>query len=124
MCVLVTSSHPEITSMGLALAKTPTMTSTPTSQETPNHGQNAKTVEDGKALGHAAYNTQPLNVTFNLKPEELEFYKTQTGITDDEELKEHVLAVQKEAYAVHPYPCIRRLAFATLVSISFVYDSE
>lgn len=35
-------------------------------------------------------------------PEEVEFFKSQTGISDEEELKNHVLAVQKEAWAVSP----------------------
>lgn len=35
-----------------------------------------------------------------LDPEELAFLKTQTGIQDDDELKAHVLAVQKNAYEV------------------------
>ncbi|KAH9927499.1 uncharacterized protein BXZ73DRAFT_90753 [Epithele typhae] len=43
--------------------------------------------------------------------EEREFVKKQTGIDDDERLREHVLNVQSEAFAVHPYPCIRRFAF-------------
>ncbi|KAH9891083.1 hypothetical protein C8Q73DRAFT_109551 [Cubamyces lactineus] len=48
---------------------------------------------------------------YSLKGEELKFMQAQTGITDEEELKRHILAVQAEAYAVFPYPCIRRFAF-------------
>ncbi|KAJ7637600.1 hypothetical protein DFH06DRAFT_1002399 [Mycena polygramma] len=44
-------------------------------------------------------------------PEELAFLKQQTGIQDDDALKEHVLAVQKMAAQVHDYPCIRRFGF-------------
>ena len=29
----------------------------------------------------------------------------------DDELREHVLSVQSEAFAIHPYPCIKRFAF-------------
>jgi hypothetical protein len=35
-----------------------------------------------------------------LAPVELAFLETQTGIQDDEELKVHVLAIQKKAYEV------------------------
>ena len=37
---------------------------------------------------------------YNPEPHEVEFFKSQTGIEDDEELKEHVIAVQKEAWEV------------------------
>lgn len=33
-------------------------------------------------------------------PEALAFYKKETGIDDDEELKQHILRVQKEAFGV------------------------
>jgi len=58
----------------------------------------------------------PLDAEFysTLGEEELSFFKAQTGITDDAELKEHIVKVQTEAYAVYPYPCIRRFAFARL----------
>ena len=34
------------------------------------------------------------------KPEHLEFIKTHTGIEDEEELKRHILSIQREAYQV------------------------
>ena len=37
---------------------------------------------------------------YNPQPHEVEFFKAQTGIQDDEELKAHVIAVQKEAWDV------------------------
>lgn len=37
---------------------------------------------------------------FKLTPDELAFLKAQTGIQDDDKLKEHVLAVQAEAWKV------------------------
>ncbi|KAI9059639.1 hypothetical protein FKP32DRAFT_1596195 [Trametes sanguinea] len=43
--------------------------------------------------------------------DELEFMRDQTGITDEDELKDHILRLQAEAYAVYPYPCIRRFGF-------------
>ena len=33
-------------------------------------------------------------------PEALAFYKKETGIDDDSELKQHILRVQKEAFSV------------------------
>ncbi|KAI1797519.1 hypothetical protein LXA43DRAFT_877015 [Ganoderma leucocontextum] len=48
---------------------------------------------------------------YKLEDEELAFMKTQTGIEDEEELKKHILAIQAEAYDIHPYPCIRRFGF-------------
>ena len=47
----------------------------------------------------------------SITQEERDFVKAQTGIEDDEALREHVLSVQAEAFNVHPYPCIRRFAF-------------
>ncbi|KAJ7477715.1 hypothetical protein FB451DRAFT_1338814 [Mycena latifolia] len=49
-----------------------------------------------------------------LHPEELSFLKSETGIHDDDELKAHILAIQKEALEVYPYPCLRRLGFIRL----------
>jgi hypothetical protein len=37
---------------------------------------------------------------YRITPEQAEFFKQQTGITDDGELKQHILAVQAEAYKV------------------------
>ncbi|KAI8983391.1 hypothetical protein BD414DRAFT_490779 [Trametes punicea] len=51
---------------------------------------------------------------YSIDDEALVFMKAQTGIQDPEELKRHILAVQAEAYAIYPYPCIRRFAFMSL----------
>ncbi|KAI0356234.1 hypothetical protein OH77DRAFT_1495580 [Trametes cingulata] len=57
----------------------------------------------------------PIDETlYSLEGEELAFMQGQTGIQDEEELKQHVLAVQREAYKVFPFPCIRRYAFLKL----------
>jgi len=57
----------------------------------------------------------PLDSTlYSLGNEELNLFKSQIGITNDEELKKHILTVQEKAYKVYPYPCIRRFAFAKL----------
>ncbi|KZS95907.1 hypothetical protein SISNIDRAFT_451556 [Sistotremastrum niveocremeum HHB9708] len=56
----------------------------------------------------------PLDHEYTLKEDEIAFFKQESGITDDQALKEHILKVQSDAYAIYPYPCIRRFAFATL----------
>lgn len=37
---------------------------------------------------------------YKSSPEEIAFFKQQTGITSDEGLKEHVVSIQKEAWDV------------------------
>ncbi|KAI0066447.1 hypothetical protein BV25DRAFT_1820395 [Artomyces pyxidatus] len=44
---------------------------------------------------------------YGLDTDEAAFFKQQTGIQDDDELKKHLLQIQADAYAVFPYPCIR-----------------
>lgn len=82
----------------------------------------------------------PLSPEFyRLTEEEIAFHKAQTGIQDDDELKKHILAVQRDAYEVRlrvfseryhvaavdnseqvfPYPCIRWFTFARSVTNSF-----
>ncbi|KAI0932684.1 hypothetical protein AcW2_001238 [Taiwanofungus camphoratus] len=51
---------------------------------------------------------------YALDAEELAFYKAQTGIHDDDALKQHIMRVQADAYQVHPYNCIRRFNFTRL----------
>ncbi|KAI0823142.1 hypothetical protein BC628DRAFT_1417830 [Trametes gibbosa] len=51
---------------------------------------------------------------YSIDDEALGFMKKQTGIEDPDELKKHILAVQAEAYAIYPYPCIRRFSFLSL----------
>ncbi|KAI0358977.1 hypothetical protein OH77DRAFT_1420493 [Trametes cingulata] len=51
---------------------------------------------------------------YSIDDEALEFMKAQTGIADPDELKKHILAVQAEAYSIHPYPCIRSFSFLRL----------
>ncbi|EGO30024.1 hypothetical protein SERLADRAFT_359735 [Serpula lacrymans var. lacrymans S7.9] len=46
-----------------------------------------------------------------LKPEASAFFKSHTGIHDDDALKSHILDVQAKAYKIFPYPCIRFLGF-------------
>lgn len=49
----------------------------------------------------------PLNDKFyNLGTGEIAFYKSITGIATDEDLKQHIISVQQEAYAVSGHvPC-------------------
>ncbi|KAI0961092.1 hypothetical protein AcV7_000286 [Taiwanofungus camphoratus] len=51
---------------------------------------------------------------YALDAEELAFYKAQTGIHDEDALKQHIMRVQADAYQVHPYNCIRRFNFTRL----------
>ncbi|KZT71790.1 hypothetical protein DAEQUDRAFT_687159 [Daedalea quercina L-15889] len=54
---------------------------------------------------------------YRLSPQELEFFQAQTGIKDEEELKQHILSVQGEALkVVVPYTCIKAFAFTKLVA--------
>jgi len=51
---------------------------------------------------------------YTLDAESSAFFKSVTGIHDDNELKEHILNVQAQAYAVDPYPCIVFFGFTRL----------
>ena len=48
-------------------------------------------------------------------PDALAFFKQQTGIKDEEELKKHILHVQEKAYSVHAYWCIWTFSFLKCV---------
>ena len=48
----------------------------------------------------AFINNTPLDPSlYGMDPTALEFFKQQTGITGDDELKQHILAVQAKAFA-------------------------
>ncbi|KAG2363519.1 hypothetical protein BDR07DRAFT_1226471, partial [Suillus spraguei] len=49
-----------------------------------------------------------------LDPPALEFFQQQTGITEEDDLKRHILAVQAKAFAVAPYNCIYTFGFTKL----------
>jgi len=58
---------------------------------------------------------RPLDEGFyDLNADEVAFYKAQTGISDEDELKRHIMDVQAEAYQVFPYGCIRFFSFTSL----------
>jgi len=46
--------------------------------------------------------------------EQLTFFRSQTGINDEQALKEHIIRIQRKAYEIHGYPCIRNFAFTRL----------
>jgi hypothetical protein len=50
------------------------------------------------------------NAPLSLSLEELEFFKTQTGL-GEEELNQHINDIQAKAYQVFPYPCIKSFSF-------------
>jgi len=51
---------------------------------------------------------------YRLDPTALEFFKQQTGITGEDDLKQHILGVQAKAFAVAPYHCIYGFGFTGL----------
>lgn len=52
-------------------------------------------------IGKKEYVAYPLDeALYTLDEEEAAFFKSQTGIDDDEELKQHILRAQKDAYEV------------------------
>ncbi|KAG2347784.1 hypothetical protein BDR05DRAFT_957373 [Suillus weaverae] len=60
---------------------------------------------------------------YSLSPAQAAFFKTQTGIDDDKDLKKHILEVQAKAYKLAPYPCIHGFGFLRLSLSGFsVYE--
>ncbi|KAA1470318.1 hypothetical protein DENSPDRAFT_683322 [Dentipellis sp. KUC8613] len=51
---------------------------------------------------------------YYLSPAQKDFFEKTTSIRNEEELKQHILAIQKKAYAIHPYPCIRVFSYLRL----------
>lgn len=50
---------------------------------------------------YTTVNMPPIDPSiYNLKGDELAFFKSQTGIQNEDELRHHILDVQAEAYAV------------------------
>ncbi|EIW87294.1 hypothetical protein CONPUDRAFT_116479 [Coniophora puteana RWD-64-598 SS2] len=83
--------------------------------------QALQTQTDSDASRHAIVASQGQLGLHNIPPpdddryqigdEEAAFYKAQTGIHDDRELKEHIIRVQRKAYKVAPYTCVLVFAF-------------
>ncbi|KAJ7472292.1 hypothetical protein B0H11DRAFT_2038418 [Mycena galericulata] len=60
----------------------------------------------------AEYTKPPLDESFyRTGDEDLAFIKAQSGIQDHDELKNHIIAVQKKAYDLYGHHCIRSFAF-------------
>ncbi|KAG8219065.1 hypothetical protein J3R82DRAFT_4821 [Butyriboletus roseoflavus] len=57
---------------------------------------------------------EPLGAAYALSPEQATFFKAQTGIDDDDDLRTHILEVQERAFKIFPYPCIRWFMFLQL----------
>ena len=55
------------------------------------------------------------DTTLSLNEDELAFFKAQTKIDDEEELKNHISAVQAKAYSIYPYRCIATFTFTKYV---------
>ncbi|TFK87017.1 hypothetical protein K466DRAFT_646102 [Polyporus arcularius HHB13444] len=51
---------------------------------------------------------------YKLDEQELEFFRTATRIDDEAALRAHMIQVQREAYAIHAFPCIRMFSFTQL----------
>ncbi|KAK0496138.1 hypothetical protein EDD18DRAFT_1309777 [Armillaria luteobubalina] len=66
-------------------------------------------------LSVASQSALPLDTSlYALTEDEAAFFKAETGIQDDVQLKNHILAIQDEAYKIYPYPCIRRFGFVNM----------
>jgi len=51
---------------------------------------------------------------FTPDPAELAFFKSQTGIDDEQALKDHIISIQRKAYEIHSYRCIWDFSFIRL----------
>ena len=57
---------------------------------------------------------------YNLDQEERDFFKKETGIKDDEELKTHLIAVQTKAYSVSLYRYKATISLLTVILYRFI----
>ncbi|KAF7367631.1 Methyltransferase ausD [Mycena sanguinolenta] len=64
----------------------------------------------------AQFNLPPLDDSL-YREGRVAFIRQETGIQDSEALKQHIIAVQKKAYAVKGFPCVRYFAFAWWVVV-------
>jgi hypothetical protein len=51
------------------------------------------------------------DTALSLNEDELAFFKAQTKIDDEDELRNHISAVQAKAYSIYPYRCIATFMF-------------
>jgi hypothetical protein len=61
---------------------------------------------------------------YNFTEEERTFFKQQTGISDDEELKAHICRVQAEAYEVRIAELFETSSFITAFMTEFIYNDK
>lgn len=75
--------------------------------------ENSESVVAAPPPGGMAYsaNSADLDEGF-YDPAEAAWLSDITGIAGPDELKKHLLQIQREVYAIHPYPCIRLFKFA------------
>lgn len=63
------------------------------------------------------------DTVLSLNESELAFFKAQTKIDDEDELKNHIAAVQAKAYDIYPYRCIRLFMFTKYAPLTaFAFD--
>ena len=55
---------------------------------------------DVKIIAVIKPDTEPLATTYRLSPEQATFFKKETGIDGDDDLRTHILAAQEKAYKV------------------------
>lgn len=58
---------------------------------------------------------------YNLSDEQLDFLRSLTGFENDDEMRQHVLTIQAQAYEICPCPCVRSFTFAKLPIIRIPY---
>jgi hypothetical protein len=58
-----------------------------------------------------------LSDEYEIDADVLAFFKAQTNIQDDEELKGHMAAIQAKAYQVFPYPCIKTMGYVVNIEV-------
>ncbi|KZV95798.1 hypothetical protein EXIGLDRAFT_834083 [Exidia glandulosa HHB12029] len=64
---------------------------------------------------YASRAAEPLDpALLSLAEDEAAFFQQQTGITDRDALRDHIISVQHKAFSVWPYPCIRHFGFTSL----------
>lgn len=91
--------------MTIIIAPSDTMNNVSSSKnKTPVSSNNEKPISSAPLSVPPTAITSPLleldPSLFKPTPDEVDFFKTMTGIQDFEELKDHILRVQKEAYEV------------------------
>jgi len=74
----------------------------------------ARAFDADEQTQHDTWNKPLDDELYNPDEDAVEFFATTTGISDREELKQHILRVQSKAFKEFPYPCIRVFEFMKL----------